>query len=295
MLVFPRAETEDCPKVMLLIHLRSSGAARRKSMQERRGGSEPLSDRRRRTVPGQLVAGGRDGPRSRSMEFALRGARIVGRIDKVSCRGHWRRAPERAANDAIPDHTHSNPATSRWIGHGGCPGAAVLLEGEKPTAISRGRGRPRRHCLGGQLHRHGAAGVAGANRHVRLRSHCRTARRLQRPREERRPSCPDRSADLQGAVARDEANLATANAEVARATALRQQAINDERRAEELRAMNEDYLADSVMDQYKFQRLSLEAQLEVAHAAVKQATATSAELAGEPRLHEDHVRRSTGS
>ena len=56
--------------------------------------------------------------------------------------------------------------------------------------------------------------------------------------------------------------------------ALRQQAINDERRAEELRAMNQDYLADSVMDQYKFQRLSLEAQLEVAHAAVKQATAT---------------------
>jgi HlyD family secretion protein len=75
-------------------------------------------------------------------------------------------------------------------------------------------------------------------------------------------------------VARDEANLATANAEVARATALRQQAINDERRAEELRALNQDYLADSVMDQYKFQRLSLEAQLEVAHAAVKQATAT---------------------
>jgi HlyD family secretion protein len=76
------------------------------------------------------------------------------------------------------------------------------------------------------------------------------------------------------AVARDEANLATANAEVARATALRQQAINDERRAEELRSLNVDYLADSVMDQYKFQRLSMEAQLEVAHAAVKQATAT---------------------
>ncbi|MBN2021245.1 MAG: efflux RND transporter periplasmic adaptor subunit [Pirellulales bacterium] len=75
------------------------------------------------------------------------------------------------------------------------------------------------------------------------------------------------------AVARDEASLATARAELARVTALRQQAINDERRAEQLRKINPDYLAESAMDQYRFARQSYDAQLDVAHAAIKQAEA----------------------
>jgi HlyD family secretion protein len=75
------------------------------------------------------------------------------------------------------------------------------------------------------------------------------------------------------AVARDRATLATAEAEVARVKALRQQAINDEKRAEQLREINEEYLADSVMDQYRFQRESLDAQLDVAKASVRQAEA----------------------
>ena len=76
------------------------------------------------------------------------------------------------------------------------------------------------------------------------------------------------------AVARDEATLATANAEVTRVTALYQQATNDEKRSQELRDINEDYIADTVMDQYKFNRQSHAAQLEVALASVEQAKAT---------------------
>ncbi len=75
------------------------------------------------------------------------------------------------------------------------------------------------------------------------------------------------------AVARDEAVLATANAEMARVVALRQQAINDEKRAEQLREINPEYLADSVMDQYRFQRQSFDAQLHVAEASIKQSEA----------------------
>ncbi len=78
----------------------------------------------------------------------------------------------------------------------------------------------------------------------------------------------------EAAVARDEANLATAKAEKARVSALLQQARNDERRAEALRAVNKDYLAETVMDKYKFNRASLEAQLEMAEASIKQATAS---------------------
>ncbi|NLE39138.1 MAG: efflux RND transporter periplasmic adaptor subunit [Pirellulaceae bacterium] len=75
------------------------------------------------------------------------------------------------------------------------------------------------------------------------------------------------------AVARDEATLATAKAEMARVLALRQQAVNDEKRAEQLREINSEYLADSVMDQYRFQRESFDAQLRVAEASIKQAEA----------------------
>jgi len=71
----------------------------------------------------------------------------------------------------------------------------------------------------------------------------------------------------------DNARLATANAEVARVTALLQQAINDEKRSKLLRAENRNYISDAEMDQFKFARGSLEAQLEVAKAAVIQAEA----------------------
>ena len=77
----------------------------------------------------------------------------------------------------------------------------------------------------------------------------------------------------EAAVARDKANLAAAEADVTRVSALLQQAKNDELRAEKLRAVNEDYLADTVMDKYKFNRMSLEAQLEVAKASIQQALA----------------------
>ena len=75
------------------------------------------------------------------------------------------------------------------------------------------------------------------------------------------------------AVARDKASLATAKANVAKVTALLEQAREDERRASELRAINEEYLADTMMDQYKYNRISLEADLEVALASVEQAKA----------------------
>ena len=68
--------------------------------------------------------------------------------------------------------------------------------------------------------------------------------------------------------------LATAQAEVKRAEALLHQAQNDQRRAEALRDENEDFISDAEMDQYKFSRLSLKAQLEVAGASVDQAEAS---------------------
>ena len=72
---------------------------------------------------------------------------------------------------------------------------------------------------------------------------------------------------------RDDATLATRKAEVDRTNALLQQAINDEKRSEALRAENKDYISDTEMDQFKYNRISLEAQLEVAKAAVQQAEA----------------------
>ena len=75
------------------------------------------------------------------------------------------------------------------------------------------------------------------------------------------------------AVARDEAGFATARAEVERVRANLQQAINDERRARRLQEYNEDYIAQTEMDQFRFARMSLEAQLSVAIQSVKQAEA----------------------
>lgn len=71
----------------------------------------------------------------------------------------------------------------------------------------------------------------------------------------------------------DLARLATAEADVTRVTALLQQAINDEKRSKLLRAENRDYISDAEMDQFKYARSSLAAQLEVAKASVIQAKA----------------------
>lgn len=75
-------------------------------------------------------------------------------------------------------------------------------------------------------------------------------------------------------VARDEATLATRLAEVQRSEALLQQAVNDEQRATALQEKNVDFITQTEMDQVKFNRLSLEAQLAIAKASVEQARAT---------------------
>jgi len=70
------------------------------------------------------------------------------------------------------------------------------------------------------------------------------------------------------------AALATARADVRRIEALLQQASNDESRALTLRAEDARFISDTEMDQYRFNKQSLEAQREVALASVAQAEAT---------------------
>jgi len=74
-------------------------------------------------------------------------------------------------------------------------------------------------------------------------------------------------------LARDRAALETQLADVQRVQAQLQQAKNDEQRALRLRERNKDYISDTEIDQYRFARMGLEAQLTVAQAAVKQAQA----------------------
>lgn len=74
-------------------------------------------------------------------------------------------------------------------------------------------------------------------------------------------------------VRRDEASLATAKADVDRVKALLQQAVNDERRGEEIRQENEDFIAQAELDRLRFNRMSLEAQLDLAAASVERAHA----------------------
>ncbi len=75
-------------------------------------------------------------------------------------------------------------------------------------------------------------------------------------------------------VARDEATLATREADVFRVQAQLQQARNNKARGELLRKKNEDYLSDREMDALTFECDALEAQLNVAKAAVLQAQAS---------------------
>ncbi len=78
----------------------------------------------------------------------------------------------------------------------------------------------------------------------------------------------------QSNVSRDEASLASREADVFRVKAQLQQAINDEKRAIALRMEDETFIAQAEMDKFKFTRLSLDAQLKVADTAVAQAKAT---------------------
>jgi HlyD family secretion protein len=72
----------------------------------------------------------------------------------------------------------------------------------------------------------------------------------------------------------ESAILQVREAEVQRVQALLQQSRNDEQRGEALRARNLDFLSDTEWDQLQFNRMSLEAQLQVAQASVKQARAS---------------------
>jgi HlyD family secretion protein len=74
-------------------------------------------------------------------------------------------------------------------------------------------------------------------------------------------------------VKRDQATLATQEAAVQRCDANLQQAINNDKRARALRAENRSFISDQEMDQYKFNRLSLAADLVVAQKSVDQAKA----------------------
>ena len=52
-----------------------------------------------------------------------------------------------------------------------------------------------------------------------------------------------------------------------------QRARNDETRSAALKAENEDFISQAELDQFRFARMSLEAQLIIAEASVKQAQA----------------------
>ncbi len=75
------------------------------------------------------------------------------------------------------------------------------------------------------------------------------------------------------AVARDRAVLATRKADLERAVALLTQAENNEERALALRADSRDFISDSELDQYKYNRSSLKAQCKVAEATIDSAEA----------------------
>ncbi len=74
-------------------------------------------------------------------------------------------------------------------------------------------------------------------------------------------------------VARDRAVLATRKADLERAVALLTQAENNEERALALRGDGRDFISDSELDQYKFNRSSLKAQCKVAEATIESAEA----------------------
>lgn len=79
---------------------------------------------------------------------------------------------------------------------------------------------------------------------------------------------------LQAAYDRDKASLDTAKAELARIEALLTQAERNEERAKKLMKINKDYLSDTEMDQFHFNRISLQAQKKFSEASIQQALAS---------------------
>jgi HlyD family secretion protein len=77
----------------------------------------------------------------------------------------------------------------------------------------------------------------------------------------------------EAAVAGSRAALATRRAEVKRTKANLQQACNNEKRALTLQAQNKNFISDQEMDQFKYAKLSLDADLLVAETSVEQAQA----------------------
>ena len=75
-------------------------------------------------------------------------------------------------------------------------------------------------------------------------------------------------------VRNNEALLMSRRADLKRVEALLKQANNDERRSKTLYAKNKGYISQAEMDKFKFNALSLRAQLLLAQAAIKQAEAT---------------------
>lgn len=78
---------------------------------------------------------------------------------------------------------------------------------------------------------------------------------------------------FESVVVRDKATLQTRLAEVQRAEARLQQAINSEERAKKLTRKNIGLISDTEMDEMRFTRLAAEADLSVAKTAVEQARA----------------------
>lgn len=77
----------------------------------------------------------------------------------------------------------------------------------------------------------------------------------------------------EASVQRDTAALETRRAEIERVKAELQRARNDEQRSLQLKEENSDFISRTELDQYKYARMALEAQLLVAESAVKQAEA----------------------
>lgn len=75
------------------------------------------------------------------------------------------------------------------------------------------------------------------------------------------------------AVASDEASVATSKADLARVQAQLRRAERDLERANRLRKENADYISDTEMDRYRFEKLGLQAQIDVAKAGVERAEA----------------------
>lgn len=74
-------------------------------------------------------------------------------------------------------------------------------------------------------------------------------------------------------AARDKAVLRTREAEVARADAMLLQALADERRGSMLKKNQQDLISEAELDQFKFMRMTREAELQVAKTNVEQARA----------------------